>query len=94
MQSRAVGRLPGGYGYRHNIRNTNFFEVVERGEPYPTHEPDPADSALARDIAGDRQIRPGDDPLPEVMKPGRPLPVMSCAAAPGWAIRSSARTSR
>ena len=50
---RPVGRLSRrASGYRHNIRQPNFFEVVERGEPYPTHEPDPEDSDLARMITG------------------------------------------
>ena len=29
-------------------RNTNFFDLVDRREPFPTHDPDPADSALER----------------------------------------------
>ena len=35
MQSGLWGGYPAACGYRHNIRNTNFFELVERGEPYP-----------------------------------------------------------
>jgi N-methylhydantoinase B/acetone carboxylase alpha subunit len=68
------GGLWGGYpaapGYRHNVRNTNFFQVVERGEAYPTHEPDPADSELARAIEGDRQFDLDTTTLPEVMREG------------------------
>jgi N-methylhydantoinase B len=70
MQSGLWGGYPAACGYRHNIRNTNFFEVVERGEPYPTHEPDPADSALERMITGDRQFDLETTTLPEVMRQG------------------------
>ena len=66
--------LPGGYpaacGYRHNVRNTNFFELVERGEPYPTHEPDPADSALARMVQGRRDFDLETTTLPHPMRQG------------------------
>jgi N-methylhydantoinase B len=70
MQSGLWGGYPAACGYRHNIRNTDFFAVVERGEPYPVHEPDPADSALERDIAGDRQFDLETTTLPEVMRQG------------------------
>ena len=54
MQSGLWGGYPAACGYRHNVRNTDFFAVVERGEPYPTHEPDPPTrgwSATSRAIA-------------------------------------------
>ena len=70
MQSGLWGGYPAACGYRHNVRNTNFFEVVERGDPYPVHEPDPADSALERDITGDRQFDLETTTLPEVMRQG------------------------
>ena len=70
MQSGLWGGYPAACGYRHNIRNTNFFELVERGEPYPVHEPDPADSELAREITGDRQFDLETTTLPEVMTQG------------------------
>jgi acetone carboxylase, alpha subunit len=70
MQSGLWGGYPAACGYRHNVRNTDFFAVVERGEPYPTHEPDPADSRLERDIAGDRQFDLETTTLPEVMRQG------------------------
>ena len=70
MQSGLWGGYPAACGYRHNVRNTNFFEVVERGEPYPTHEPDPADSQLARVITGDRQFDLETTTLPDVMSQG------------------------
>ena len=48
IQTGLWGGYPAATGYRHNVRNTNFFDLVERREPFPTHDPDPADSALER----------------------------------------------
>jgi hypothetical protein len=70
IQTGLWGGYPAATGYRHNIRNTNFFDVVERREPYPTHEPDPADSELARMIDGERQFDLETTTLPEVMRQG------------------------
>jgi N-methylhydantoinase B len=70
IQAGLWGGYPPATGYRHNIRNTNFFELVERGEPYPVHEPDPADSELARKIEGDHQFDLNTTTLPEVMREG------------------------
>jgi acetone carboxylase, alpha subunit len=64
------GGYPAASGYRHNIRQTDFFEVVERGEPYPTHEPDPEDSSLVRLIAGRRDFDQETTTLPEAMTTG------------------------
>jgi N-methylhydantoinase B len=64
------GGYPAASGYRHNIRQTNFLEVVERGEPYPTHEPDPEDSELARMITGRRDFDQETTTLPEAMTTG------------------------
>jgi acetone carboxylase, alpha subunit len=70
IQAGLWGGYPGATGYRHNVRGTNFFDVVERREPYPTHEPDPADSALARTIQGERQFDLDATTLPQVMSQG------------------------
>jgi N-methylhydantoinase B len=70
MQSGLWGGYPAACGYRHNVRNTDFFEVVERGAPYPTHEPDPAASELERSIRGDHQFDLETTTLPEVMRQG------------------------
>jgi N-methylhydantoinase B len=64
------GGYPAASGYRHNIRQTNFLEVVERGEPYPTHEPDPEDSGLERMITGRRDFDQDTTTLPEAMTTG------------------------
>ena len=70
IQAGLWGGYPGATGYRHNMRNTNCFELVERGEPFPLHEPDPADSELAREIEGDHQFDIETTTLPEVMREG------------------------
>jgi len=70
MQSGLWGGYPAAPAYRHNIRDTDFFAVVERGEPYPVHEPDPADSALERVISGTRQFDLETTTLPEMMRQG------------------------
>ena len=64
------GGYPAASGYRHNIRQTNFFDVVESAQPYPTHEPDPEDSALARMITGRRDFDQETTTLPEAMTTG------------------------
>src|SRR5207237_2656467 len=61
---------PAACGYLKNIRNTNFFELVEVREPYPFHEPDPAASELADRVTGDRQFDLETTSLPEVMRQG------------------------
>ena len=70
IQAGLWGGYPAATGYRHNVRNTNFFELVERGKPYPTHEPDPEDSELERVVTGDRQFDIETTTLPEVMRQG------------------------
>jgi len=70
MQSGLWGGYPAAPAYRHNVRDTDFFAVVERGEPYPVHEPDPADSALERVVSGRRQFDLETTTLPEVMREG------------------------
>ncbi len=70
IQAGLWGGYPAATGYRHNVRDTNFFELVERRFPYPLSEPDPADSALARDVAGRHDHDIEATTLPEVMKQG------------------------
>jgi N-methylhydantoinase B len=70
IQTGLWGGYPAATGYRHNVRNTNFFELVERREPFPTHDPDPADSALERMVKGERQFDLETTTLPEVMRQG------------------------
>jgi N-methylhydantoinase B len=70
IQAGLWGGYPGATGYRHNVRDTNFFELVERGEPYPTHEPDSEDSELERVVTGRRQFDIETTSLPELMRQG------------------------
>jgi N-methylhydantoinase B len=70
IQAGLWGGYPAATGYRHNVRNTNFFELVERGEPYPVHDPDPDDSELERVVQGDRQLDIETTTLPELMRQG------------------------
>jgi N-methylhydantoinase B len=70
IQSGLWGGYPAATGYRHNIRNTNFFELVERREPYPLNEPDPAASRLVREVSGDHQFDIEATSLPEAMREG------------------------
>ena len=69
------GGYPGATGYRHNVRGADLLAKAERGEPFPLHEPDPADSALLREIAGEHLFDIETTTLPEVYTRGRPLPV-------------------
>jgi N-methylhydantoinase B/acetone carboxylase alpha subunit len=70
IQAGLWGGYPAATGYRHNIRNTNLLELASNQEPFPLHEPDPADSALAREISGDHQFDIETTTLPEVMRQG------------------------
>jgi N-methylhydantoinase B/acetone carboxylase alpha subunit len=70
IQSGLWGGYPAAPGYRHNVRDTNFFELVERGEPYPLSEPDPARSELLEKVSGRRQFDQEATSLPEVMREG------------------------
>ena len=69
MQAGLWGGYPAAPGYRHNIRNTNFFELVEARTPYPFHEPDPGSPALYG-ISGDRQFDLETGTLPQPMTEG------------------------
>lgn len=69
MQSGLWGGYPGATGYRHNIRNTNFFELVGAFVPYPTRDGSPEDSELLA-VDGDRQFDCRTLTMPEAMKEG------------------------
>ena len=70
IQAGLWGGYPAATGYRHNIRNTNLLELAAEQTPFPVREPDPADSALAREITGDHQFDIETTTLPEVMREG------------------------
>jgi N-methylhydantoinase B len=70
IQAGLWGGYPAAPGYRHNVRETNFFELVERREAYPLSEPDPARSELVEKVSGARQFDQTATSLPEVMREG------------------------
>jgi N-methylhydantoinase B len=70
IQAGMWGGYPAATGYRHNIRNTDLLALAAEQKPFPVHEPDPADSALAREIKGDHQFDIETTTLPEVMREG------------------------
>jgi hypothetical protein len=70
IQAGLWGGYPAATGYRHNIRNTDLLALAAEQKPFPVHEPDPADSALAREIKGDHQFDIETTTLPEVMREG------------------------
>jgi N-methylhydantoinase B/acetone carboxylase alpha subunit len=52
-QSGLFGGYPAASGYRHNIRNTNLPQLFAERRPYPTGEPDTADSELSQLVDGE-----------------------------------------
>jgi N-methylhydantoinase B len=70
IQAGLWGGYPGATGYRHNVRGADLLAKAERGEPFPVHEPDPGDSALARDIGGEHLFDIETTTLPEVYSQG------------------------
>jgi len=70
IQAGLWGGYPAATGYRHNVRRSDFLDVVERRDPFPVHEPDPADSELARAVKGEHLFDIETTTLPEVMREG------------------------
>jgi len=70
IQSGLWGGYPAATGYRHNVRGADLLERAQRGEPFPLAEPDPADSALAREIAGEHLFDIETTTLPDVYREG------------------------
>jgi N-methylhydantoinase B/acetone carboxylase alpha subunit len=64
------GGYPGSAGYRHNVRDTNMFELIEARQPYPTHDGNPEESNVERLITGRRDFDQHSLTLPEVMQQG------------------------
>jgi acetone carboxylase gamma subunit len=69
MQSGLWGGYPGATGYRHNIRMTDFFELVDARFPYPTRDGDPEQSELLR-VQGQREFDQQTLTMPEQMREG------------------------
>jgi N-methylhydantoinase B/acetone carboxylase alpha subunit len=64
------GGYPGSAGYRHNVRDTNIFELIGAHLPYPTHDGNPEDSNVERLITGRRDFDQRTLTLPELMQQG------------------------
>jgi len=70
IQAGLWGGYPAATGYRHNVRDTNLFELFERRDPYPTFDGDPEDSEIQRLVAGRRDFDQRTLTLPEMMREG------------------------
>lgn len=69
MQSGLWGGYPGATGYRHNVRDTDFFDLVGAFRPYPTGDGDPENSDMLS-VGGDRQFDQRTLTMPEPMAGG------------------------
>jgi N-methylhydantoinase B/acetone carboxylase alpha subunit len=69
MQSGLWGGYPGATGYRHNVRDTNFFELVGGRLPYPVADGDPESSELL-EVSGRREFDQRTLTMPEAMREG------------------------
>jgi len=69
MQSGLWGGYPGATGYRHNVRSTNFFELVGARLPYPVRDGNPEEAGLLA-VEGDRQFDQRTLTMPEAMEEG------------------------
>jgi N-methylhydantoinase B/acetone carboxylase alpha subunit len=70
IQAGLWGGYPAATGYRHNVHGADLLDRASRQEPFPVREPDPADSALAREVAGDHRFDIETTTLPQVMREG------------------------
>ena len=69
MQSGLWGGYPGATGYRHNVRDSSFFDLVGARLPHPTRDGDPEQSELLA-VQGRRQFDQRTLSMPEAMKEG------------------------
>ena len=69
MQSGLWGGYPGATGYRHNVRDTDFFELAGGLLPYPVADGNPEDAGLLT-VTGERQFDQRTLTMPEAMKEG------------------------
>ena len=70
IQSGLWGGYPAAPAYRHNVHGADLLELVERREPYPLSEPDPANSDLEIKISGEHRFDLETTTLPELMRHG------------------------
>jgi N-methylhydantoinase B/acetone carboxylase alpha subunit len=64
------GGYPGATGYRHNVRDTNMFELIGGLLPYPVADGDPEQSEMEQLVDGARDFDQRTLTLPEAMKEG------------------------
>jgi N-methylhydantoinase B/acetone carboxylase alpha subunit len=70
MQSGLWGGYPGATGYRHNVRDTNFFELVGGLLPYPVRDGNPEASQIAGTVSGDADFDQRTLTMPDQMRDG------------------------
>ncbi len=70
MQSGLWGGYPGATSYRHNVRDTNFFELVGGVLPYPVRDGDPENSEIERLVEGDADFDQRTLTMPDRMGDG------------------------
>jgi N-methylhydantoinase B/acetone carboxylase alpha subunit len=70
MQSGLWGGYPGATGYRHNVRDTNIFELAGGLLPYPVRDGNPEESQIASMVEGRADFDTRTLTMPEAMKQG------------------------
>ncbi len=70
MQSGLWGGYPGATGYRHNVRDTNLFELAGGLLPYPVRDGNPEDSEIERMLDGEADFDQRTLTMPEAMSSG------------------------
>ncbi len=70
MQSGLWGGYPGATGYRHNVRDTNVFELAGGLLPYPVRDGNPEESEIERLVEGRADFDQRTLTMPEVMREG------------------------
>lgn len=70
MQSGLWGGYPGATSYRHNVRDTNFFELVGGLLPYPVRDGNPEESEIERYVDGDTSFDQRTLTMPDRMGDG------------------------
>ncbi|MEZ5078028.1 MAG: hydantoinase B/oxoprolinase family protein [Solirubrobacterales bacterium] len=70
MQSGLWGGYPGATGYRHNVRDTNFFELAGGLLPYPARDGNPEESEIESMVEGRADFDQRTLTMPEGMKSG------------------------
>jgi N-methylhydantoinase B len=70
MQSGLWGGYPGATGYRHNVRETNFFELIDARLPYPVADGDPENSQIEQLVEGDADFDQRTLTMPKAMREG------------------------